>query len=83
MGNYIISILNYIIAGLGTALQAVILLLPESPFGLITSNLPDIIFNVEWLFPVTEMLATLQAWVAAILVYYGYQVVLRWVKAIE
>lgn len=83
MGTYLVNIFNWFINAVGVALQAVILLLPESPFQKIMIEMPDVIINVNWLFPIAEILSTLETWLAAIIVYYGYQVILRWVKAIE
>lgn len=83
MGTYLVNIFNWFINAVGVALQAVILLLPESPFQKIMIEMPDVIINVNWLFPIAEILSTFETWLAAIIVYYGYQVILRWVKAIE
>lgn len=83
MGTYLVNICNWFINAVGVALQAVILLLPESPFQKIMIEMPDVFISINWLFPISEMLGTLETWLAAIIVYYGYQVILRWVKAIE
>lgn len=38
---------------------------------------------VNWFIPIDSMISLSIVWLSAIVVYYGYQVILRWVKAIE
>lgn len=83
MGTYLVDIANWFINAIGVALQAVVLLLPESPFSSIMTSMPDSIIGLCWLFPIAEIISTMQLWLVAIIAYYGYQIILRWVKAIE
>jgi len=84
MGNWFHSLLQNIIDGLGEALEWVIDLLPDSPFNLIdNSAISDYLGAFNWIVPMDQIIAILQLWVSAILVYYAWVVVLRWIKAID
>jgi len=65
--------------------RQVINLLPASPFHIIDNNVIDVKWLqwFNWFFPVGEIVAELQLWVSAIVVFYIYQLILRWVKAIQ
>jgi len=69
--------------------QYIINLLPSSPFQIIDNSfLNDVLGDdwlgwLNWLLPLKQILAILQLWVSAIVVYYIYQAILRWVKAIQ
>lgn len=66
---------------------SVLNLLPTSPFvaleGYRDTQFYEILQMVNWFIPVNTFLSILEAWLPCVLVYYGYQVVLRWVKMIE
>ena len=58
--------------------------LPRSPFlGFrdLAANVPYL-GMVNWFIEVAEMIAVIEAWAAAIAVYYLYSVVARWVRLI-
>jgi hypothetical protein len=38
---------------------------------------------INWLVPVDQIVAILTAWGSAILIYYIYVTILRWIKAIQ
>lgn len=38
---------------------------------------------VNWFIPIESMISLTTAWIIAIIAYYGYQLILRWIKAIE
>lgn len=83
MVNFIIGILNLIIKALGTVLSTLISILPNSPFLILDSiNIP-FLDSLNWIVPISILISILAYWVGAILIYYGVQVVLRWVKAIQ
>ncbi|MFA5543613.1 MAG: hypothetical protein WDA47_07530 [Bacilli bacterium] len=55
--------------------------LPDSPFTLIeNSSISEYLGYINYIVPVSQIVAILQAWVVAIAVYYIYQAILRWVK---
>lgn len=81
MVDMLITGLNYIISALGTVLSFILGVLPGSPFGFLMSiDFSGYTGLLTWLIPIGAIIATFEAWLAAILIYYGYQIVMRWVK---
>lgn len=65
-------------------IQLIDTLLPPSPFHAISnSSVAPYLAGVNWIFPVSEMIAILQAWVVAVLVWYLASAALRWAQAIQ
>lgn len=84
MLDAIISLINYLIAGLGLILETIFSILPTSPFKLISNSpIAEYLPSLNFFIPVSEMIAITQVWLSAIGIYYVYQIVLRWIKAIE
>lgn len=83
--NTVINCCNAVISAIGFILQSIIMLLPDSPFNFImeASFLSDFSANLGWILPISECISTLELWIAAIIVYYCYQGVMRWIKMIE
>lgn len=76
-----INILNGIISAIGDALQAILLLLPDSPF-MYVYNLDVKWLNViNYFLPIKEFVGCLEAYATAVLIYYVIRVPLRWAKA--
>ncbi|MEG1810320.1 MAG: hypothetical protein RR232_01050 [Clostridia bacterium] len=75
---------NTIWSSIKSALISVVNLLPGSPFQAI-SNAPvsEFLGSLNWIFPVSEVIAELQLWTVCIGLFYVYMAILRWVKAIE
>lgn len=42
----------------------------------------EVIQYVNWFIPVGDFLSMMAVWLGAIVVFYTYQVVLRWIKAV-
>lgn len=59
--------------------------LPTSPFRAIIDRMGEVPYlkEIAWFVPIEEIVLLLLYWTSAILLYYGYQVILRWVKAID
>ena len=61
--------------------------LPDSPFQFLQelSNSPvaQWLRWLNWFIPINLFIGIFQAWLSAIAIYYVYQMVLRWAKAIE
>lgn len=59
--------------------------LPTSPFRRIIDSMGNIpyIDTIGWFVPIDEIILLLMYWTTAIALYYGYMIILRWVKAIE
>ncbi len=70
-------------------LMAILGFLPDSPFADIlnelagNSQVTQLLGMVNWFIPFYLFIPILTAWGACIIVYYVYQIVLRWFKAIE
>lgn len=78
------SIFNWLGGLLNDVLGWVLFMLPDSPFVYISkSPLAPYIAYINWFVPVDFILSVLVAWLAAIGIYYAYQVILRWIKAIN
>jgi hypothetical protein len=70
-----------------TFIGSILNLLPDSPF-LALENLSNTDYYqwlkwVNWFVPINTFISILEAWLVGIGLYYLYQIVLRWVKAIE
>lgn len=83
MGNFVIDIFNWIIKAFGTVLSWLIGLLPNSPFTSVNnSNVSQYLGGLAWVIPFPQIIAMLEAWTAAIVIYYVYSVIMRWIKVI-
>lgn len=59
-------------------------LLPDSPFQFtFPQEVKELLGYINWLIPFYMFGNTLLVWTSAILIYYAYQTILRWIKAIE
>ncbi|MHB8308777.1 MAG: hypothetical protein ACYDDH_11990 [Candidatus Desulforudaceae bacterium] len=77
----IVGLLNKLIELVGDAVWFLLNLLPNSPF-MFLYQVDSVWLNaINWLFPVVAMVAFLEVYVSAVVVYYGLRVALRWVKA--
>lgn len=80
----LLKLIQGIIDGLAEVLSAAVNVLPGSPF----NGLNALAMDSKWfrylayIVPVRQIVALLEAWLVAIAVYYLYQIVLRWVKAV-
>lgn len=67
--------------------EGILSILPDSPFKFLetisTGPVGEILRWVNWFVPVYAFVGIFQAWLAAIAVYYVYQIVLRWANAIS
>lgn len=78
------GIVNAIWDKLTDALEWVVNLLPDSPFVAISNTgVAQSIRYLNWALPISEALVIMEAWTTAIAIFYIYQAVLRWIKAIE
>lgn len=87
------SILLYSVSDIGNNIlqwvqdkaQFLVEFLPTSPFRRaidLIGNIPYI-DEINWFIPIDEIVLISIWWGTAIIVYYGYMIVLRWIKAIE
>lgn len=66
-------------------LQALINLLPDSPFDTL-AQIPEvttIIKWINWIIPIQFFLSSMAAWLSSISIYYLYSLIMRWIKAID
>ena len=73
---------------LSGGINAILSLLPDSPFVILdklapTGEIAKWLGMVNWFVPIYSFVGILEGWLAGILIYYVYQVVLRWLGAIE
>lgn len=67
------------------ALLALIMaFLPSSPFQMINDTISQLPYlqYLNWFFPVTECVGVLQVWLSAVVVYFVYSAIMRWIKVI-
>lgn len=84
MANFFIKLINFIIKCLGSILTTIFSVLPPSPFTIVdNSPLKPYLGYINYFVPFDECINLLQLWLVAIGSYYLYQIVLRWIKAIE
>ncbi len=84
IGQWFHDLLQNVIDGLGDTLESILDILPDSPFVAIdNSPVSEYIGYINWIVPMTEIIAILQVWVVAIATYYLVVIVLRWIKAIQ
>ena len=79
------SIWNSITDVVDDIVNAIVLLLPDSPFKdvEISVEVQELFGYVNYFVPVGAMLAIGTGWLAAIGIYYLYQTILRWAKTIK
>lgn len=81
--NALITLFNYIVSGLCAIFKGLISLLPSSPFDFVVSLENKYISWLNYVIPVSEIIAILEGWTLCIGTFYLYRIVLRWIKAIE
>lgn len=69
-------------------LKTVLGFLPDSPFKILddlasTGQIAEWLGMVNWFVPVYSFIGILEGWLVCVGLYYIYQVVLRWLRAIE
>lgn len=76
--------INSIFTAMSDGLKQALSLLPLSPFTFErVEGLSEIMGYVNYFIPIDKMLSVTVAWCGSIALWYGIQIVLRWVKAIE
>ena len=85
MEQTIKSIWNAITDAVDDIINAIVLLLPNSPFAdyEIPSEVVKLLGYVNYFVPVGAMITIGTAWLTAIATYYLYQTILRWAQTIK
>lgn len=82
--NLFIDFINFIIKTFGNILNFIFSFLPDSPFSKIdNSAIVEFVGYLNYLVPVAEIVSILTVWGSAIGIYYVYQIVLRWIRAVD
>lgn len=73
---------------LSGGVNAILSLLPDSPFKILdtldpTGQIAEWLGFVNWFVPIYSFVGILEGWLACVALYYVYQIVLRWLNAIE
>lgn len=73
---------------LSGGVKAILSFLPDSPFKVLdqmnaSSQIAQLLGIVNWFVPIYSFVGILEGWLVCIAVYYVYQIVLRWLNAIE
>lgn len=81
----LLDLLQNVVDGFAVILDKIVGILPQSPFaGFYNLSIEnEYLAMLSWFVPIREIIATCEAWLVAVGVFYLYMVVLRWVKAIE
>lgn len=60
-------------------------ILPRSPFAEFINNAQQMPYMswVNWVIPFGDMLKVFGAWLGAVAIFYGIQIVLRWLKVVQ
>lgn len=79
------NLFNAVMDIINTALNYIFAFLPEDPFLSIIDELGSIpaIQYINYFVPVDKILAITTIWLGAIATFYLYQIILRWIKAID
>lgn len=78
------GLVNWIMDNAIMALTWVIELLPSSPFNAISNaDVSNFMGTLNWFLPLDKIVAELELWLTCVIIFYAYQIILRWVRAIE
>lgn len=83
MLHTVVSILNGLINAIANVLNAILMLLPNSPFHFDEVLAKEYMGYISFFVPVKQMLVIGSAWLLAILTYYAIHTILRWIKVLE
>lgn len=88
MTSVIADAVNAFFQGLVDTVNFLISWMPDSPFRepletMRSSIGSDMLGYLNYFLPISEFIAVLVVWVAAIAIYYAVSIVLRWLKAIS
>lgn len=84
MGNFFINLINFIISAVGTVLSAIFSIFPSSPFTIISNSpIEQYLPTLNYFIPVREIIVICELWLTSVAIYYIYQIILRWLKAVK
>lgn len=66
------------------ALTWAISCLPNSPFQQLSNSvISQYLPLLNWIFPFSFIVSTMEVWLSAVVTYYVYSAILRWTKAVQ
>jgi hypothetical protein len=73
---------NWICEGLESIYNSLLDILPKSPIVFLQENetVSEYLGYVNYFIPIYLWISILEAWLSAILVYYAFKLILRWIK---
>ena len=78
------QIFDWLGSALNSVLGWVLFVLPDSPFKLLSNSpISEYINYINYFVPIDYILSTLGLWIVAVGSYYGYKLILAWIKAIN
>lgn len=78
------SVVDWVGDKINWILSCIAVFLPDSPFQSIDKTIiQPYLGYINYFIPIGFMIQVLSAWCACILIYYGYQALMRWAKFIE
>lgn len=65
--------------------ETILSVLPDSPFQTLASNsaVGEVLGYVNYFIPINSFVSILELWLTAVAIYYVWQVILRWIRAIQ
>ena len=84
MIDWVLQLINYLIAGIGITLSWVMQIFPDSPFGEPAAPPANVKIEwITWLIDFPTMILHAVGLTTAVLVYYAIRVVARWIKLVR
>lgn len=87
MGNFIVGMINKIIAAIGSLITGFLDLLPNSPFAVAQTNdnfiLDVALPTLNWILPIQEIIIILGVVASATVLWFAISIPLRWIKAVQ
>lgn len=84
MQNILNSVGNWLTDRINDIQNILFALLPDSPFQFtFPPEVQEILGYINWLIPFYMFGNIFLVWCSAILIYYAYQTILRWIKAVQ
>lgn len=83
--EFTMDLFNAVMSLLNTVLSAIFSFLPKSPFTGVMEYIEEIPYlkYICYFVPVADILSITTVWISAIAVFYIYQILLRWIKAVS
>lgn len=79
-----IDFVNLIISTISLIINTILSILPSSPFQFVINNIDSSwLSSINYIFPVATVVAHLQLYLSAVVVYYGIRIILRWTKVVS